>query len=106
MTTLEKTHDSDETASKKPSKAMEAARPALPDFRAKARQSKLRSAIKFRESGQLSTACAIFLEIFSERPLTAEGLEAGEILAEIAADHEASGRHRMAMELYAKLSQE
>jgi hypothetical protein len=105
MSTLEKAHDSDEPTTKKPSKAMEASRPALPDFRARARQSKLRSAIKFKESGQLSTACATFLEIFAERPLTAEGLEAGEILSEIAADHEASGRHRLAMELYAKLAQ-
>ncbi len=100
----EKLHTEEEISPKKISKAMEAAKPALPDFRAKARQSKLRSAITFKESGQLSTACAIFLELFSERPLTAEGLEAGEMLAAIAADHEAAGRHRMAMELYAKLS--
>jgi hypothetical protein len=76
------------------------------DFRAKARQAKLRQGLANLANGKLATATGILLEVYAERPLTPEGLEALEALSRLADEHEAAGRHRLAMELYAKLAED
>lgn len=76
------------------------------DFRARARDLKFRTAKMYLESNKLSSAVAVLLELFRERPVTAEGVQAEALLTEIAAAHEAAGRGRMALELYEKLAEE
>jgi hypothetical protein len=80
--------------------------PLKTDFRGKARQAKLRQGLANLASGKLATATAVLLEVYAERPMTPEGLEALEALSKLADEHEAAGRHRLAMELYAKLAEE
>lgn len=76
------------------------------DFRLKARQAKLRIALSSLSAGKHNTAAGLLLEIFNEHRGTPEGDAAGEALSELADIHEAAGRHRMAADLYDKLSEE
>ena len=76
------------------------------DFRARARQAKLRSALGTLAEGKLNTATAALLEIYRAHRDTPEGNESGEALIELAEHHEIAGRHRMAAELYEKLAED
>jgi hypothetical protein len=76
------------------------------DFRARARQAKLRSALGILAEGKLNTATAALLEIYHAHRDTPEGEQSGEALIELAEAHEMSGRHRLAAELYEKLAED
>ena len=83
-----------------------APRPARPDFQARARQARLRNAHALRQGGKLTTASREFLTVYRQAPDSPEGLEAAEAVTDIASEHEAAGRVRLAMELYALLADE
>ena len=74
------------------------------DFKAKVRAIKLKNAFENLEAGKLNTASHQFLELISERPLSAEGKEAVVALTNLAAQYEAAGKNRLAIELYEKLA--
>lgn len=77
-----------------------------PDFRARARQAKLRMALSTLKAGKVNTAASQLLDIYREYAGTAEGKEAGAALGALAEEHEAAGRFHMAAELYAKLTED
>jgi hypothetical protein len=79
--------------------------PAL-DFSARARGLKFRTAKAYKDANKLSSAVGLLMELYRERPMSAEGEQALEMLTEIATSHEAAGRGRLAIELYQKLSEE
>lgn len=76
----------------------------VPDFRAKAREIKLRTALASLAEGKLATAAGGLFDLYSERPLTPEGSLAGDKLVEIAEGYENGGQMRLAIELYEKLA--
>ncbi len=76
------------------------------DFRARARQAKLRSALGTLAEGKLNTATSALLEIYRAHRDTSEGEQSAEALIELAEQHEIAGRHRMAAELYEKLAED
>ncbi len=76
------------------------------DFRARARQAKLRSALGLLAEGKLNTATAALLDIYRAHRDTPEGNESGEALIELAESFETAGRHRLAAELYEKLAED
>lgn len=76
------------------------------DFRARARQAKLRMALSTLKAGKVNTAASQLLDIYREYAGTAEGKEAGAALGTLAEEHEAAGRFHMAAELYAKLTED
>ncbi len=80
--------------------------PKPPDFRAKARAIKLKNALENLADGKLNTAAHQLMELFRERPLTPEGMQAATALADLAAQYEAAGKSRLAIELYEKLADE
>lgn len=94
--------ENDPPAPSKPSSG--AAAPTATDFRAKARQAKLRIALSALRANKLNTAAAMLLELYHDERGTPEAEEAGAAVSALADAHEAAGRHRMAADLYAKLA--
>lgn len=81
------------------------AAPPATDFRAKARQAKLRIALSALKANKLTTAAAMLLELYHQERGTPEAEEAGAAVSALADAHEAAGRHRMAADLYDKLAE-
>lgn len=76
------------------------------DFRARARQAKLRIALSTLKSGKVNTAASLLFDLYREHAGTPESQEAGAALSALADEHEAAGRHRMASEIYDKLTED
>lgn len=75
------------------------------DFKSKIRSIKLRTALENLNTGKYATASEQLLELFRERPMTAEGNQAGVALSDLASSYEKAGKTRLAIDLFEKLSE-
>lgn len=88
-----------------PSSAAPAASPVI-TIQTRARQAKLRLALAALKQGKVNTASALLFEIYRDHAGTPESTEAALALTELAEQHEAAGRHRMAAAIYDSLAEE
>ncbi|MEM7735787.1 MAG: hypothetical protein AAF267_08340 [Deinococcota bacterium] len=70
----------------------------------KARQMRLTTAKDWLNQGKLTNAKQRLFEILASAPNSAESAEAEELILDLAARYEASGKSRLALELYDKLA--